>query len=81
MLKIKNYINGQLVKPASDDYLDNYNPATGEVYSLIPDSNEQDVQNAVEAAKSAFPVWSKMNAEQSDDFRHIVTVIGLDKFL
>ncbi len=67
MLKIKNYINGQLVKPASDDYLDNYNPATGEVYSLIPDSNEQDVQNAVEAAKNAFPVWSKMNAEQRHD--------------
>ncbi|MBA3634789.1 MAG: aldehyde dehydrogenase [Acidobacteria bacterium] len=79
MLKIKNYINGQLVKPASDDYLDNYNPAIGEVYSLIPDSDEQDVRNAVEAAKNAFPVWSKMNAEQRHDIlMGIVSLIERD---
>ncbi len=67
MLKIENYINGQLVKPVSDSYLDNFNPATGEVYSLIPDSDERDVIHAVEAAKNAFPVWSKMSAEARHD--------------
>lgn len=58
MQKLENYINGQLVSPQSGNYLDNYNPAIGEVYSLIPDSDERDVQLAVEAAKSAFPSWS-----------------------
>jgi aminomuconate-semialdehyde/2-hydroxymuconate-6-semialdehyde dehydrogenase len=67
MLKIENYIGGELVAPISGEYLDNYNPATGEVYSLIPDSDEQDVGKAVEAAKKAFPVWSKWSAEARHD--------------
>jgi aminomuconate-semialdehyde/2-hydroxymuconate-6-semialdehyde dehydrogenase len=58
MLKIENYIGGELVAPVSGKYLDNYNPATGEAYSLIPDSDEKDVEAAVEAAKKVFPVWS-----------------------
>jgi aminomuconate-semialdehyde/2-hydroxymuconate-6-semialdehyde dehydrogenase len=67
MQKIENYIGGELIKPISDSYLDNYNPATGEVYSLIPDSDERDVSNAVESAQKAFPIWSKMSAEQRHD--------------
>jgi aminomuconate-semialdehyde/2-hydroxymuconate-6-semialdehyde dehydrogenase len=67
MLKIENYIGGELVAPASGDYLDNFNPATGEVYSLIPDSDERDVEQAVAAAGKAFPVWSKQSAEQRHD--------------
>ncbi|MEP6904288.1 MAG: aldehyde dehydrogenase family protein, partial [Actinomycetota bacterium] len=67
MLKIENYIGGELFAPISENYLDNFNPACGEVYSLIPDSDERDVERAVEAAKKAFPVWSKMSAEQRHD--------------
>ena len=67
MIKIENYIAGNLVAPESNEYLDNFNPATGEVYSLIPDSDERDVTNAVEAARKAFPVWSKMSAEARHD--------------
>ena len=68
MLKIENYIGGKLTAPISDEYLDNFNPATGEVYSLIPDSDERDIEKAVEAAKRAFPVWSKMSAETRHDY-------------
>ena len=53
MEKILNYINGELVPPASGNYLDNYNPATGKVYSFIPDSDKDDIDNAVSAAKEA----------------------------
>ncbi len=60
MQKIKNYINGELVEPVSKNYFDNINPATGEVYSLIPDSDERDVEIAVVAAAVAFPEWSNM---------------------
>lgn len=59
MEKINNYINGKIVEPVSGNYLDNYEPATGEVYSKIADSDTEDINNAVEAAKSAFPQWSK----------------------
>ncbi len=58
MEKILNYINGELVPPASGKYLDNYSPATGKVYSFIPDSDKDDIDNAVRAAKEAFIGWS-----------------------
>jgi len=64
MQKLLNYINGRLVEPHSGKYFDNYHPATGKVYSLIPDSGAQDVQSAVDAAKAAFPVWSLTPAEK-----------------
>lgn len=60
MIKIKNYINGELVEPISGQYIDNYNPAEGKVYSQIPDSTKDDVQQAVEAAKAAFEEWSNL---------------------
>ena len=41
MEKILNYINGELADPISNQYLKNINPALGEVYSQIADSDEQ----------------------------------------
>lgn len=64
MIKIENYIDGKLVAPISGEYLDNFNPATAEIYSLIPDSDERDVELAVKAAKSAFPGWSKTSHDE-----------------
>jgi aminomuconate-semialdehyde/2-hydroxymuconate-6-semialdehyde dehydrogenase len=58
--KIKNYIGGELVDPASGNFLDNYSPAEGIVYSQLPDSDFQDVDRAVAAAQLAFPGWSGM---------------------
>lgn len=60
---IKNYIDGQLVDPIPNEYLDNINPATGEQYAYIPDSDERDVARAVEAAANAFPVWRQYSIE------------------
>ncbi len=64
MEKLQNFINGSYCPPVNGAYLDNYEPATGQVYSLIPDSDEADVQYAVDAAEKAFPIWSKMTIEQ-----------------
>ena len=58
MEKLKNFINGQFVEPASRSYLDNVDPSTGQVYSQVPDSDEVDVERAVEAAADAFDMWS-----------------------
>lgn len=60
MQKILNYINGELIAPKNNQWLDNYQPATGEVYSLIPDSDADDIALATEAAKTAFTSWSTM---------------------
>jgi aminomuconate-semialdehyde/2-hydroxymuconate-6-semialdehyde dehydrogenase len=64
MEQILNYIGGQLQKPLADKWLDNYEPATGQVYSQIPDSDASDVEQAVKAAKAAFPLWSLMPQEE-----------------
>lgn len=67
MFKIQNYIDGHLQEPISNNYIDNYDPSTGSVYSLIPDSDERDVEAAVEAAKKAYPGWSSLPREKRSD--------------
>ncbi len=61
---IKNYIDGRFAEPDSGRYLENENPAIGEVYGTIPDSDEADVNAAVEAARKAFPGWSHTAPEE-----------------
>ena len=41
-IRIQNFINGEFSAPVSGNYLDNIDPATGEVYSFIPDSDERE---------------------------------------
>ncbi len=83
MEKLKNYINGKLTAPSSDNHLDNYEPATGKVYSLIPDSDEKDVELAYIAASNAFEKWSSMtNEERSKILLKVSDLINsnLEKF-
>ena len=64
MLQLLNYINGELISPVSQSFLDNYNPANGAVYSQLPDSDAQDVELAFQAAKNAFPAWKNTSTEE-----------------
>lgn len=61
MDSIYNYVDGKLVAPVRNQYLDNINPAIGAAYSRVPDSDAQDVAKAVIAAKAAFISWSQMS--------------------
>ena len=61
---LENYIGGNFIGPLSGKFIDNINPASGEVYGQIPDSNEQDIEAAVRAAQKAFPVWSVTPVEE-----------------
>ncbi|QQS33974.1 MAG: aldehyde dehydrogenase [Acidobacteriota bacterium] len=63
-MRIDNYIGGEMVEPASGEYFDNYQPATGEVYSQIPDSDDRDVNLAADAASAAFPAWAATPPEE-----------------
>jgi len=62
--RIANYIGGSLQAPLNGQYIDNVNPATGAVYSQTPDSDIKDIEEAVGAAKAAFPTWSTTPAEE-----------------
>jgi aminomuconate-semialdehyde/2-hydroxymuconate-6-semialdehyde dehydrogenase len=61
--KITNYIDGKLIGPKKNKYLKNLSPVNGKVYSLIPDSDANDVRLAVKAAKKAFLHWGKSTRE------------------
>ena len=75
MKKILNYINGEYCDPRSGEWLDNYNPSTGEVYSQIANSNQEDIAAAYEAAKAAFPIWS--NTTIDDRSRIMLKIASL----
>lgn len=64
MRTIHNHINGVDVPPAAGRYFDKINPATGEPCARVPDSDESDVCAAIEAARAAFPAWSKTPAAE-----------------
>jgi aminomuconate-semialdehyde/2-hydroxymuconate-6-semialdehyde dehydrogenase len=64
MFKIHNYIAGQMCEPQNGQYLDNYEPATGQVYAMIPRSSEKDAQVAVSAAIEAYKSWSQTTKEE-----------------
>lgn len=58
MHTIQNYINGTLLPPTNKKYLEIFDPSMGEVYAKAPDSDHSDVEKAVRAAETAFPVWA-----------------------
>ncbi|WP_038009207.1 aldehyde dehydrogenase [Terrimonas ferruginea] len=62
--QLSNYIDGRLQAPLSGNYLEHVNPATGEVAGHLPDSGHRDIQEAVNAAKAAFPAWSNTSPEE-----------------
>ncbi len=64
MQRILNYIDGEFAEPLGGAYLDNVEPATGRVYSLVADSDERDVEQAVNAAERAFPAWAHLAAAE-----------------
>lgn len=64
MQRIQNFINGEYVDPIKGQYLDNYEPGTGEIYSKIPDSTIEDLEKAEKAAKAAFESWSSMSIDK-----------------
>jgi aminomuconate-semialdehyde/2-hydroxymuconate-6-semialdehyde dehydrogenase len=61
---IQNFIGGRFQPTRSGNYIDNINPATQEVIGQVPDSNEKDVAEAVEAAKRVFQDWSVTPVEK-----------------
>ena len=75
MITLKNYINGKLVDPISKTYFDDINPSTGAAYAQIPNSDEQDVELAYEAAANAFPAWS--NTSKEDRFTVLNKIANL----
>jgi aminomuconate-semialdehyde/2-hydroxymuconate-6-semialdehyde dehydrogenase len=77
MEEILNYIDGTHVPAA--EWLDDVDPATGEVHARVASSDARDVDAAVAAAVRAFPEWSATPAQQrSKVMRRIARLIERD---
>jgi acyl-CoA reductase-like NAD-dependent aldehyde dehydrogenase len=57
-------IGGEQKAATSSAELEVVNPATEEVVDTVPAGSAEDVNSAVEAAKRAFPEWSKTDVEK-----------------
>lgn len=56
---IKNFINGEFQAASNTNTLDVVSPIDGKLLSKVPLSSSSDLDDAVAAAKKAFPSWSK----------------------
>ena len=57
--QIPNYVNGIWTRSQASEYLPVLNPANGETLAQAPMGGAAEVAAAVEAAKSAFPLWRR----------------------
>lgn len=80
MEKLANYINGEFIAPASHLYIDVFEPASGAVYCRVPDSDDSDVDTAVNAAETAFSEWSETAPQERSEILHSIAN-GIEKRL
>lgn len=67
MQRIRNFIDGKWLDPASGGWLDNVDPSSGQTYSQVADSDQHDVDAAVVAARAAVDGWSATPAAQRSE--------------
>ncbi|WP_426112002.1 aldehyde dehydrogenase [Pseudomonas sp. DSP3-2-2] len=60
--RLKLFINGEYVASSTGRYIDSYDPSTGQPWYQFSEAGEEDVADAVRAARSAFinPTWRRM---------------------
>ncbi|MBA3675780.1 MAG: aldehyde dehydrogenase family protein, partial [Chitinophagaceae bacterium] len=56
--EINNFINGHFAESTGCAHLDVLSPLDGSLLSTVPLANAQILDEAVSAAKAAFPSWS-----------------------
>jgi len=66
MKRYRNYINGEWIESASGKCFPVVDPSTEEIIAEVPDSNEDDINRAVSAAKTAFEsgAWPQTTAQE-----------------
>jgi aminomuconate-semialdehyde/2-hydroxymuconate-6-semialdehyde dehydrogenase len=79
MPDLLNYVGGRAQASRAGRWFDVFEPATGQVYARAPESDANDVQLAVEAARDAFPGWrDSSGAERAAWLNRIADLIERD---
>ena len=60
--KLKYFVNGCYTESATETYYDLHDPSTGKITGYAPCCTEEEVRDAIKAAKDAFPGWSSTPA-------------------
>lgn len=63
----KIFVNGSWINPLSSKYCDVFNPASGELLARVPSCNEEDVKCAIQAARSAQPLWETLPLSEREE--------------
>lgn len=64
MLEVLNFIDGTYQAAESGNWIDNYDPGSGQIYGKITRSGSADVEAAYRTAKKAFTGWSQTSQDQ-----------------
>ena len=83
MQRDPHWIDGKPAEPANGQWLDVFDPATGEVAAQVANGDAGDVDAAVAAAQAAFPAWSSLpNSERARWLERLADAIEarLDEF-
>lgn len=62
--QLQNYVNGEWKASSTTNYLDVFNPATGEVMAQVPLSTAAELDAAAQAAHRAYQQWRRVPAPE-----------------
>lgn len=69
-LEVCNYLDGRLQPPAGNEWLELHEPATGRPSGRVADSGAADLDQAIAAARRAWPAWRAAGAETRARWLH-----------
>lgn len=67
---LSHFINGVETAGTSGRYSEVYNPTTGEVIAQVPLATRDEVKQAIQQAKAAFPAWKKTSIGKRVEVLH-----------
>lgn len=57
--KLKYFVDGEFKVSSTNNYMDCYNPSTGDIIAHAPQCTQAEVDAAIESATNAYPEWSE----------------------
>jgi malonate-semialdehyde dehydrogenase (acetylating)/methylmalonate-semialdehyde dehydrogenase len=61
---LQNWVNGERWTPRTESFAPVYSPYSGKEIASVPLSNAEDIDDAVQAARAAFPSWAETNIKK-----------------